>query len=66
MKKAEDILKDLGIKSSLGAWQDDNGYHAICYTRKQGNTWVSKLQTAGYQAKVIYDNYAYIVVFQKK
>jgi len=64
--RAEDILNNLGIKSSLGAWQDNEGYHAICYTRKQGNTWVAILQDAGYKAKVVYDNYAYIVIFNKK
>ena len=64
MKKTDEILASLGIKSSLGAWEDDEGHHAICYTRKQGNTWVAILQSAGFEAKVVYDNYAYIVIFK--
>ena len=64
MKTAEEILNELGIKVTLGSWKDDNGYHAICYTRKQGNTWVDILSKAGYNAKVVYDNYAYIVIFK--
>lgn len=66
MKTAEEILNKLGIKVSLGSWKDDEGYHAICYTRKQGNTWVAMLQEAGYKAKVVYDTYAYIVVFKEE
>ena len=66
MTKTEEILNNLGIKCSLGSWETDDTYHAICYTRKQGNTWVDILSKAGYSSKVIYDNYAYIVIFQKK
>ena len=65
MTKVEEILNDLGIKCSLGTWEDES-YHAICYTRKQGNTWVAILKKAGYEAKVDYEQYAYIVNFRKK
>jgi hypothetical protein len=66
MTKTEEILNNLGIKCSLGSWETDDTHHAICYTRKQGNTWVDILSKAGYSSKVVYDNYAYIVIFQKK
>ena len=66
MTKVEEILKELGIKCSLGTYEYDGKYHAICYTRKQGETWVRKLEAAGYKAGIDYDNYAYMVVFVKK
>ena len=66
MTKTEEILNSLGLKCSLGSWEAEESYHAICYNRKQGRTWVDTLSKAGYNAKVVYDNYAYIVIFQKK
>lgn len=63
MTKTEEILNSLGLKCSLGSWETADGYYAICYNRKQGRTWVDILQRAGYKAKVVYDNYAYIVHF---
>ena len=65
MEQAEKILSELGLKCSLGSWSNENGYYAICYNRKQGNTWVDKLTKAGYRASVYYEQYAYIVHFKK-
>jgi len=65
MKTVESLLREIGIKANLGTWTDEQGHHAICYTRKQGNSWVRILKDAGYKAKLVYDNYAYIVIFNK-
>ena len=66
MTEAEKILKSLGLKCSLGSWEHEGWHEAICYNRKQGDTWVKKLEAAGYKAWVYYEQYAYIVCFQKK
>ena len=68
MSETEKILESLGLKCTLGSWRDEKSgqHHAICYNRKQGNTWVRKLEKAGYTAWLFYEQYAYTVTFYKK
>ena len=66
MTKTEEILNSLGLKCSLGSWELNGKYYAICYNRRQGQNWVNKLQKAGWKSWLDYEVYTYIVVFQKK
>ena len=64
MKDCNEILKDVGIKCSLGCGHNGTSYYCIAYTPKQASNWCNKLNRYGFKyALWSRDNNSYLVRF---